>query len=196
MKLGMPAFLLVLLSACAYSPQQIMIAPQISALGDRVGAGQSVRVISEDAREDKIIGSRGGMYSSTSTISIKNNLTDAIVQSAEAKLAAQGYSINSGQEGTVMKIIVDDIRYGISENGLKKNIDLTTRLRVELTNGPRSYSGKYQTEMTKESLKSPNAAWNEKMINEQLAKTLERIFVDPKVVDFIAAGDQAAPMAF
>lgn len=179
--------LLSFVSACAYSPQQIKIAPVIGAVGERFGEGRAVNVVAEDQREQQVIGSMGGLYADSSTITISNSLTDAIVQAASAKLAAQGYNVNSAQSGTEMKIIVDEIRYEMEKVGLRKKVSLTTRLNVELTNGLRSYNGKYQTNMSEEMLGAPDAAQNESMINTQLAKTLERAFMDPRVVDFIRA---------
>lgn len=195
MKHTVLALVWVLMAGCAYSPQQITIRPDVRPEGERYGEGRSVLVTAEDQRAVKVIGTRGGLYAETSTISVANSLTDAVAQAASAKLAAQGFSINSLQTDAVMNIIIDEISYDVPESKITKTIKLAAKLRVELNSGDKTYTGQYQTQSEQQALVSPSAEKNEKLINDLLSKTLQRVFVDPKVVNFLSQ-IQSAPVSF
>ncbi len=183
-KLGV-TLLLLLTVACAYSPQLIQIRPDLPVSGERYGQGRPVAVAVDDQRAQKIIGTRGGVYAQSSTISVANSLTDAIQQAATAKLAAQGFSVNGTNADTAMTIIIDKIAYDLAENGVLKKVVLDAEFRVALARGEKSLTTRYQTGEEYEVIKSPSPERNEELINNLISETLERVFVDPKVKQFL-----------
>lgn len=176
-----------LLTACAHSPQQLVVKPVIDSVGERYGNGRAVVVSVEDARPSKAIGSRGGAYEASSLITIKNNLNDAIARAVEAKLATQGFSINSGAtDAATLKIVVDTLNYVIPKDSVAKKVQLEAILLAELKAGNETYSSRYKTSSEKQTLVTPTMSANEAMINQLLSSTLARIFDDPKVQAFLS----------
>lgn len=174
-------------AACAYSPQQITVDPVIAATGERFGNGRVVSVVVEDRRENKVLGTRGGAYPKTSTITIGNSLTDAIARSAEATLAAQGFSVNSSAEPQLeMKILVDELVYDKPEDSLTGEVNLKSVLSVELSAGGETYTGRYQTASQRQLIVAASEKKNTEIINEILSQTLQRLFADPKVKVFVS----------
>ncbi len=186
MKAVLGVFLVLLCSACAYSPQQIQIAPDLGVTAKRYGQGMPVTVVARDERSAQVIGSRGGVYAQTSTISISNNLTQAVEQSATARLAAQGFSVNGTEQGTLMTLFVDEIAYDVIDNTIPKEIKMEVVMRVELENDGRTLTNRYKTEAEHRLLASPNAEKNQKMVNDLLSQTMTRVFEDPKVMAFLS----------
>lgn len=176
-----------LLAACAHSPQQLIIKPVIDSSGERYGNSRAVVVTVEDARPSKEIGSRGGAYEKSSIITIKNDLNDAIARAVEAKLATQGFSINSGSaEAATLKVVVDTLSYAIPKEGVAKKVQLEAVVLVELKAGNETYSSRYKTNSEKQTVITPTMSANEAMINQLLSDTLARIFDDPKVQAFLS----------
>ncbi len=178
-------FLLLMTAACAYSPQQIQIRPELQVTGEQYGQGRAVAVAVDDQRAQTIIGTRGGVYAQSSIISVGNSLTAAIAQATTAKLAAQGFSVNGTDADTRMTVIVDKIAYDLADNGVLKKVVLDAEFRVALNRGDKSLTTRYQTGEEYEVIKSPSPERNEELINKLISETLERVFVDPKVKQFL-----------
>lgn len=177
----------LLLAACAYSPQQITVNPQINTSAENYGNGRVVNVVVEDGRANKALGSRGGIYKDTSLITISNSLTDAIGRAAAANLAVQGFTVNSTDDNAALiKIIVDELSYDIPEQSVGKKVLLSAVLKLEVSAGGESYSGKYQTKSERQTVVTPTMGRNEEMINTLLSDTLQRLFSDAKLKAFLS----------
>lgn len=180
-------FTFALLAACAYSPQQIAIEPDVETQGERYGTGRPVVVKVADAREQKVLGSRGGAYPETSVITVADGMTDAIARAAEATLAAQGFSVNSQAEpALIMTIFVDELVYDKPKSAILSEVVLKAALRMQLEGAGETYTGRYQTRSSRKLLFTPRQAKNERMINDIFSETLQRAFSDPKIKAFIA----------
>lgn len=175
-----------LIPACAYSPQQVTINPQIDAGGESYGNGRSIAVTARDERDNKTLGTRGGIYKDTSTITIANDLPRAVVRAAKAKLATQGFDVNAQQSNADLAVIIEKLTYDIPEQSLVKKVDLHCVLRVEVTAGGEKYTGRYQTTSEQQTLVTPSMARNQAMINKVISDTLERAFSDPKLKAFLS----------
>ena len=176
----------LLVVACAHSPQQITINPIIDTAAEHYGQGRSVSVSVEDARENKVLGSRGGVYKDTSVITLANDLDVAIARAAEARLAVQGFNINSPEAAADMKIIIEKLTYDTPEQTVGKTVQLEAILKVEVTAGNESYSGRYKTNSERQTVLTPSMSTNEEMINTLLSDTLARLFADPKLKVFLS----------
>lgn len=187
-RLCLPLLLLSLLAACAYSPQQITVRPALSVEGEAYGMGLPLEVLAEDARANPVLGTRGGVYDQTSTISIANDLNEAIVRSARSLLAAQGFQVNSRDpERAVLRIVVDELTYDTGGEGVGHNVELLAVLRAEVVRGGESFSGRYQSRQQQRFVYAPSAERNEQLVNDVLGQTLERMFADPRLRAFLAA---------
>ncbi|MFT5691137.1 MAG: putative lipoprotein [Oceanicoccus sp.] len=175
------------LMSCAYSPQQLSINPVVGGYNERYGNNRPVTIVVEDQRQNKDVGTRGGVYENTSVISLVNNLDSAVAVAAIAKLAAEGFMVNSLQKDTaVLKIIIDRLDYDIPKDLVAKKVNLEALLRVEASYAGETYHGQYKTQETKQTVITPTMKQNEKMINGLLSTTLQRLFSDPKLKTFLS----------
>lgn len=173
--------------ACAYSPQQITINPVIDTTAENYGGGRAVAVSVEDNRAEKALGTRGGIYKDTSVITLANSMTEAISRAAEAKLATQGFSINSSSaDAAKLKIIIEELSYDVPEQSVGKKVVLKAVLKVDVEAGGESYTGRYRTNSERQTVVTPSMASNEEMINSLLSDTLVRLFSDPKLKAFLS----------
>lgn len=176
-----------LLSACAYSPQQITIKPQV-AVGDEVyGQGRSVAVEAEDRRASTAIGSRGGAYPDTSLITPANDISAALVEATKAGLRQQGFLVDSTEPAAAkVKVVVDTLSYENDKDALTTKVILETVLLLEVSVAEKTYTGRYKSATSQQMVVKPSAKANELMINTLLSDTLRRALQDPKVKAFLS----------
>lgn len=184
-KIFLPLFIL-LVSACAYSPQQVTIRPDIGMDGEPYGNGRSITVTASDERANKTLGSRGGVYEETSVITIGNDMTQAIVNATKAKLATQGFNVNAQPGDADLDVVVEELVYDIEEKGVIKNVTLRCLVRVDIKAGTENFSGRYKTGSGQEVAFYPNMEKNEELINKVISDTLARALSDAKLKAFLS----------
>lgn len=176
----------VWMAGCAQSPQRIFVQPVLTISGDANGSGRPVIVSSTDQRQNKVLGSLGGVYGSTANITIGNSLEDALTRAANGLLASQGYVVNSPDSSAAqLNIVVETISYEPVEQPVGRAIKLTAVLRAEVTKQGETFTGRYQSETERRSVTRPDQEENEQYINELLSDTLVRMFGDNRLRDFL-----------
>lgn len=175
-----------LLTACAQSPQRINVAPTLKMTGDMTGNGRAIIVSAADERPSKALGSLGGVYGSTATLSIGNSLEQALTQAANGLLAAQGYVVNSPDPSALqLTIVAEKITYEKLEQTVGNAVKLVATLRADVTKGGETFSGRYTSESEQRSVGRPDAEENEQYVNELLSTTLQRMFADNRLREFL-----------
>lgn len=178
--------LAVLCAACAYSPQRITLQPQLTVTGEAYGNGRPIIVTASDQRQSQVVGTVGGVYSSSASITVANNLEAALTGAANALLAAKGFVVNSPDPSALqLTIVIEDISSTPVETPVGSDVKLRTVLRAEVTKGGENFSGRYQSESEHKSVTKPDAEHNQEWFNELLSNTLMRMFDDPKLRDFL-----------
>lgn len=175
------------LSACAYSPQQLNVQPVLTiGSGESFGNGRPIAVSASDQRTNRVLGSLGGVYKNSSTITISNDLESALARAANGLLATQGFVVNSADASAVqLHIIVESITYETPDEGVGQAVKLHSALRAEGTKGGETFSGRYESDSDRRSVTKPDAKENEKMVSELLSNTLKRMFEDPHLRQFL-----------
>lgn len=177
----------VWLAACAYSPQQLNVQPVLTiGGGETFGNGRPIAVSASDQRSNRVLGSLGGVYASSSNITIANDLEQAMARAANGLLATQGFVVNSADPSAVqLNIIVEEITYSTPDEGVGTTVKLHSTLRAEGQKGGETFSGKYQSESSQRMVSKPDAKENEKMVSDLLSNTLRRMFEDAKLREFL-----------
>ncbi|MFT5577005.1 MAG: putative lipoprotein [Bermanella sp.] len=185
-KLLVVSWLALLISACALSPQQMTIQPLLESSSSNIGEGRTLFVEVLDARESSAIGSRGGIYKSTSLITLANDLPTAIRDAATQQFRDMGFVVQATPQASAdIRIIVDKLSYSDPDtSALGFDIALEAVLRVEAKQQGDKYSGRYQIKNNRTYATVPGRDRNEEMINEALSGALQRLFSDPKLLAF------------
>ncbi|MFB9885449.1 YajG family lipoprotein [Balneatrix alpica] len=176
------AALSLTLAGCALSPQSITLAPTIQP-GQFAAQGQIVSIQVEDRRPSPIIGTRGGVYPKTSTLSLNNNLNTTLSNSLARTMQQMGFRIAPpGQGDANLTVIIDQLTYDSGVKNLLTTVDLATSVRVVASRSNYNYTGRYQSEKHHEFVRKPNEETNQQIINELFSETLSRAFRDPKLI--------------
>ncbi len=176
----------MLLAACAQSPQRINVAPTLAIPEQMTGNGRAIIVSASDQRASKVLGSLGGAYSGTATLTIANNLEQALTQAANGMLAAQGYVVNSPDPNALqLNIVIEKIAYEKLDQPVGSAVKLTATLRADVTKHGETFSGRYSTESEHRGALTPSREDNEQYVNDLLSDTLKRMFSDNRLREFL-----------
>jgi uncharacterized lipoprotein len=178
---------LLLLTACAQSPQAIRVAPNFSAPITQDGRNSPVHVRVSDNRQNKVLGSRGGTYRNTSVITIANNLSLAVEAPLAKHMAAMGYDTDSLSADTVdLHVIFDSLVYNHPiEHEVGHDMDMLATVIVEARRGNEHYEGRYRVKRKQKFFNAPNESRNAELVNDLVVEVLSSMFEDPKLVAFL-----------
>ena len=172
------------LAGCAHSPQQLSPQPKITAALAPVGHGQPVVVRVVDGRPSPSLGTRGGMYPETSTISVSgNDVLPKLQAQAEAAVRLLGFTPtgNNGSAPT-LTITLAELKYQSPKDKMyvtEANIGAT--FKADVTNGGRHYSGRYGASLNQRFGMAPNQETNTKLVSDVLSDALTRVFKDATI---------------
>lgn len=182
----MATMTLLALAGCALSPQQLTIQPVLPLDTDVWGRPVPLSVTAEDRREEPVLGSRGGVYGETSTLTIRNDLGMAIVRAANGYLATQRFQINATErDATRLRIVVEELSYSTPDSRIGQETRLVAVLRAEAERGDERLAGRYRSEAEYRTITRPNAEHNTRWVNQLLSDTLQRMFADPRLREFL-----------
>lgn len=178
---------LLLLTACAQSPQAIRVVPNFSAPIAQDGRNSPVNVRVSDNRQNKVLGSRGGTYRDTSVITIANNLSLAVEKPLAKHMAAMGYDTDSLSVDTLdLHVIFDSLVYNHPiEKEVGHDMEMLASVNVEARRGNEHYEGRYRVKRKQKFFNAPNESRNAELVNELVVEVLSSMFEDPKLVAFL-----------
>ena len=178
---------LLLSAACALSPQQVQVRPELS-LPQGLPAGQPGRTVAlqvSDARGTNVVGKRGGVYE-TATITTDPAMTITVRDELGRILTARGYQVvDTGQEADIRLIVeIASLDYGVTQQKVTKLIETTATVRAVSRSGDSQRTGEYSDRRTKEVVKAPSAADNEELVNAVLSAALQRVVADADLLRY------------
>lgn len=172
------------LSGCALSPQQLNPTPKITTQIMPVGNGQPIAVRVVDGRSSPALGTRGGLYADTSTISVPSNTLQPKLQAeVEAGVRLLGFTPNvNAYNAPQMTVTLTRLSYQSPKEGLYvTEATIGAELRVDVRNGGRSHSSRYSATLNQGFGMAPNEETNTRLVSDVLTDALNRAFSDPAI---------------
>ncbi|MCO8168202.1 YajG family lipoprotein [Pseudomonas sp. 21LCFQ02] len=171
------------LVGCAHSPQQLSPQPRITAQLAPVGHGQPVVVRVVDGRQSQTLGTRGGMYPETSSITVNGaDLLPKLQAQAEAAVRLLGFTPTQGGNAPQLTVTLADLRYQSPKEGMYvTEATISSTFRADVRNNGRSYNGRYAASLDQRFGMAPNQETNTKLVGDVLSDALTRVFQDPTI---------------
>jgi uncharacterized lipoprotein len=183
--------LFAFLAACALSPQTVNIRPSLD-MSEANAIGQGTRITLQviDNRTSRVIGTRGGVYADTSTISTASDITTPIRGELVPGLRALGYEVaDSGQSAKAdLRVLIDAIEYKTIEGRVLTDIETAATVRAVAKVGNREFTGRYRGTQTQEVLRKPSPEDNDELVNTAVSRVLERMLTDRELLEFMRDG--------
>ncbi len=181
----MVAGLALVLVGCAHSPQQLSVQPQVQVPLNAVASRQPVVVSVRDTRSSKILGTRGGIYPDSSSITISEETLPKIRQQVEQSLRQLGFDIVP--EGTPnannLTVSLAELKYqtpSVSTYVTEANIAATFVAEAQAANN--RYQGRYGASAQHRFGYAPNQATNTRLVSEVMSDALTHVFKDAEII--------------
>lgn len=180
---GLLAVSSLTLVGCAHSPQQLSPQPRLTAQLAPVGHGQPVVVRVVDGRQNQTLGTRGGMYPETSSITVNGaDLLPKLQAQAEAAVRLLGFTPTQGGNAPQLTVTLADLRYQSPKEGMYvTEATISSTFRADVRNNGRSYNGRYAASLDQRFGMAPNQETNTKLVGDVLSDALTRVFQDPTI---------------
>jgi uncharacterized lipoprotein len=186
---GLLAVASLSLVGCVHSPQQLSPAPTLNTPLVAAGHGQPVQVRVVDGRKSPVLGTRGGMYPETSTITVAGpQLMPKLQAQAEAAVRLLGFTPTAnGGNAPQLTLTLTDMKYQSPKEGLYvTEATISAHFRVDAQNASRRYSGQYGASLNQHFGMAPNEQTNTKLVSDVLSDALSRAFKDPSIGQLLA----------
>ena len=175
----------LLIGGCAVGPQAIVLQPQATLNGPAYGQGRAITIKVEDRRSSSVLGSRGGVYETSSVITISNDISGALLLAAQASAAQLGFDGSSSSAPAHLTLILEELTYDTQTNNLIHTVSIDANIILITTVGDSSHTGHYRTQRSHKFPRLPEAQKNQEIINEVLSTSLERGFSDISLANFL-----------
>ena len=174
------------ITACAVSPQSVVVQPQVSITGALYGQGRALTISIEDHRATTSLGSRGGVYEASSTITLSNDINTALLAAAKAATLQLGFDGTSSAAPAHVTLILEQLTYDTQTHNLVHTVSLDAKITLVTDLNGSSHTGHYRTQRSHKFPRLPDAQKNAEIINEVLSTSLERGFTDISLANFLA----------
>tara|TARA_B100000767_G_scaffold38134_1_gene32092 strand:+ start:424 stop:999 length:576 start_codon:yes stop_codon:yes gene_type:complete len=175
----------LIMGGCAVSPQSVVLYPQATLTGPLYGQGRTMTIQVEDRRSSSVLGSRGGIYETSSVISISNDISAALLAAAQEATSQLGFNGSSSSAPAHLTLILEGLSYDTQTVNLINTINIEANITLTTTVGGSSHTGHYRTQRSHKFPRLPNAQKNQEIISEALSTSLERGFSDISLANFL-----------
>lgn len=182
---------LLLLAGCALSPQVVSLNPELDMNNfNAVGAGKRVALQVIDNRPGRVVGSRGGIYADTSSISTTADIAAPIRTEFAAALNKLGFNVVTAGDtaDAELRLLIDVLEYKTAGGSVIRSIETAAALRTIGKVGNREFTGRYRATRSKDVVKTPGPEENEALINAVISRVLERALEDQALLEFLRDG--------
>lgn len=177
------------LSACALSPQTVVVKPDLKVPSMPIGHNRPMSVQTIDQRRDTTIGTLGGVYNSA-YISTDEHMGRSLTQAAVTVLQSWDFAAvpaalgNSDMASFELQVISIDYKRPQTEVG--GNVEVKCRIGVKVSINGASYSAEYMSRRSEQVAVIGTTKGNRRIVNETISQALNQIFLDEKLQRFMA----------
>lgn len=179
------AGLAAVLAGCAHSPQQLNVAPSVTAPLSQVAQQRPVVVSVQDNRSSPVLGTRGGLYPESSNLTVNPEAVSHLQEQVEQALTKLGFQVVADGTANANSLVVGlaELTYISPKEGVYvTKADLGAAFTAEARSANQRYNGRYSASAQHRFGYAPNQATNTRLVTEVMSDALSRIFKDPEVI--------------
>ncbi|MFV8783479.1 YajG family lipoprotein [Microbulbifer sp. SA54] len=178
-------FSAALLAACAHSPVQVMVQPQVNVPADTIGSGYTVYARGVNQLPGGGLGSLGGIYADESNVTLANDIEQSLAVALNQGFGA--WSFRPVQSGADVQVVANltDLSYNSPNKLYTTKVDSGASIQLQVTVGGATFFGNYSTSGKDRNLIKPSREEVQSSVNQLLSATLQRAFEDEKLKAFL-----------
>ena len=187
MKHLMVLLMLSVLVGCAVSPQQIAITPSSEQHLPMASPGRDrLRLSVIDSRPTQVLGTLGGTYNDTATLSARNDIRADLELLLGDRLAAAGYQQTDSDGAIEFRVSLEQLDYERVSGTLGSEVQVRAVLTLNADDGRRFIERTYRSSTVQTRITRPTADDNQGFLEEVLNSSLDRLLQDASLHDFLA----------
>ena len=167
--------LLVLLSACAYKPTHVVIAPDLSIINSTSTLteyqNKEASITVTDIRRAQHVVQILRKDEAAEIYSSQQPLSNIIKQTLISEFKKQGLAINT-QANNAIEVIIENSLISVQQEMMKYQVNNELMIHVKVNNGEQTLSNTFKVRGTSEGPLSADIAVLERDFNQQLTKLL------------------------
>ena len=175
--------LLVLLSACASSSRQVVLAPQISHAPQTIYSGQNIYINVKDLRTNNHLVQVLRKDKAAELYSPAQALNDVLQQQLTGYLTRQGLNAQSGN--TTMTVAIEKALVSVQQSLMKYQAHSEIRLSVNITKGDKTLTNVITSKGNSNGPLTADLAVLERDLNQQLGKVISDLANNAELIAFI-----------
>ncbi|MEW5249347.1 YajG family lipoprotein [Microbulbifer sp. 2201CG32-9] len=173
------------LVACAHSPVQVDLRPQVTVAPESIGAGRTISIRGVNQLQGSGLGSLGGVYASDSQVQLANNVEQAMADTLRDGFTQWSFQPVADDADVQIVASLTSLRYSSPDKLITTEVDTSAGVQLQVTIGGATYYGSYRSSGRDRNLIKPDRDEVEARINGLLSATLQRAFEDEKLKNFL-----------
>ncbi|WGL15004.1 YajG family lipoprotein [Microbulbifer bruguierae] len=174
-----------LLAACAHSPVQVVVQPQVQVAPDNIGAGYTVTTRGVNQLAGGGLGSLGGIYADSSNVTLANNIEDSMAQALSQGFESWSFRSVGGPADVQVVANLTALSYDSPNTLYTTKVDSGASIQLQVSVKGAVFYGNYSTSGKDRNLIKPSREEVEATVNRLLSATLQRAFEDEKLKSFL-----------
>lgn len=185
--LGLISLVPVIFASCAYSTQDVRIAPVLSVVPSTIGEQKTVELKVVDDRDDKNIGRRVEMHNVGAMITNSQDLEQVFRDKLKEGLEAKGFKVvETGNPERALKVEIRTIKYTTSAGIVRAGFLVNASMKALAKNGTETYEKMYRSDENEKGFFLPFADENEAQINAAVSGVFAQFFGDEELFTLLA----------
>lgn len=179
---------MLLLIGCTSGPmpQRIYFEPQITSV-PRLPSSIPLSVEVRYPQQQLKIGTLADRFGNETTISVTDGMTAEFQRAAINTLNRMGVQTSASSNARLV-LTLDQVTYFLRSDGVRRELVGEIRMSMNVNDGRRSYSGKFEAAQRQEVLATPNEQKSREFMNEVATDLLTQAFNDPEFTRYLIQG--------
>lgn len=182
------AMALTFVSACAFKPLVVDVAPSLQVAESAIGNGTAVTVAVTDQRKSEQLGTRT-ISGKTAPVNASVDLKQTLQQELSQALAAKGFTIADVSSEVTLELQLLKTEYVTKAAAVGATTTLNTEVKVVAVKGNTTYEKVYRTEREEKTAFAPMAEQSAGFINAAISETLQRVLDDEALINSLLAAN-------
>lgn len=178
----------LLSSGCAFTPQSVVLKPEVAPASVAVSQGQPVLLTVVDERPRSTLGTRGAMGVGAE-LTVAGELTEAVRKAITEGLQSKGFTLVTEKpaDGRELRVEIRNLDYRVVVGFWVGTLNAECGLKAVCILGPdRPFEQLYRGEVQDSVMVVQTAEANEKYINAAVSKAVNSLLQDPKLAEALA----------
>jgi uncharacterized lipoprotein len=180
--------LLLVVSGCVWTPQAVMVKPDVQTVSDAPVQGKQILLTVVDERPRDSLGTRG-VKGVGAHLTVAGDLNDVVRQSVSNGLAQRGLMVtpNKTPDGRELRVEIRNLDYEVTQGFWTGSLRANCSLKgICIIGSTRPYENLYRGQLQENVMVTQSSSANEKYINAVISQAINELLKDERLLQCLA----------